>query len=418
MIKRISSFIIKYPAQLTFLLCILFYFLPFKPKPFGDGEYHKGTLQLIDFIKHGFSGQVDVSKGLFTLIYYLVPYSILHFFQNDKILLLGGIIFNWCSISLGVHLLFKAFKEQCIEVKIQVWIFLLMNLFPIHIYYSMGILSEAAAFMLVSAFVYYLGKVYYQTENRRNIYVLLSVSLALFISVRPNFLPYALSFLLIIPFIKTAVKNKIVLAIAFILPLLLLYFIEKKLDHTDAEFKKFQLVKGFVWSRYELRDEPFNWLPQHGMDKYASSDYKNNIKKRVELMQYCKEHQLDLQTYARNWMLNDIKTHPGLFVRQTCLKYFQSQTMVVTPLLKSKKSSVIKYGVHAYINLLNYILLLSVFYAVFLFVKRRKDFSIYLPLLLLYATAFITIFFIHSEQRYVFPTRPHRSFKSSNHQIT
>lgn len=398
--------VVRNAGTLTFLLCILFYFLPFKPKPFGDGEYHQGTLQLLQFIRHGFSGEVEVTKGLFTLIYYLVPYSFASIFNTEKAYLLFGLVYNWIAVSAAVGVLFKLFREQGFSIRLQWFVFLLLNLFPIHVYYSMGILAETAAFLLSSLFVYFLVTIYHGKKDSYLHYIGLSLSLALFISVRPNFMPYALLFLPLVFFMKKPSTYRSIAAGVFVSAICLLVMSERKLDHTDAEFKKFQLVKGFVWSRYELRDEPFNWLPQHGMDAFASSDYKNNIKKRVELMQLCKEQHLDLQEYAFHWMINDIQQHPGLFLRQTILKYVQSQTFVVTPLMKSKKSSVLKWGVHIYINLLNYILLLSVFYSVWLWWKQKQAYSFFLPLLLFYATAFITIFFLHSEQRYVFPTRP------------
>lgn len=400
------SWLIRYPAFLTFLVCVLFYFLPFKPKPFGDGEYHQGTLQLLQFIRHGFSGEVEVTKGLFTLLYYVVPYSFASLWNTEKMYLLFGLVYNWLAVSAGVGIMFKLFREQGLSERLQVFVFLLLNLFPIHVYYSMGILAESSAFLLSSLFVYFLVTIYKGNKESYLHYVGLSLSLAFFLSVRPNFMPYALLFLPIVLLMKKPSLYRSIAAGVFVSAVCLLVLMEKKLDHSDAEFKKFQLVKGFVWSRYELRDEPFNWLPQHGMDAFASIDYKNNIKKRVEIIKVCKEQHLDMQEYAFNWMVQDIKMHPGLFMRQIFLKYFQSQTFVVTPLMKSKANGFLKWGIHVYINILNYVLLLSVFYSAWLWWKNKRAFNYFLPLLLFYATAFITIFFLHSEQRYVFPTRP------------
>ena len=107
--KRLFNFIIKYPAAITALVCFVFYFLPFKPKPFGDGEYHEGTIQLIDFILNGFQGSVRVDKGLFTLFYYLIPYSLASVFHNDAVYYLFGVIFNSFILCLSVRYIFKSF---------------------------------------------------------------------------------------------------------------------------------------------------------------------------------------------------------------------------------------------------------------------------------------------------------------------
>jgi hypothetical protein len=406
--NRIYNFLSRNTGILTFLLCLVFYILPFKPKPFGDGEYHRGTLQLLDYISHGFTGQVEVSKGFFTLLYYAIPYSLTAWLGNQKILLLAGLLFNWLAVSYGVQRLLGALREAGLTPKLCAGVFVLMNLFPIHIYYSMGILSEAPAFLLVSLFVGWLYRVYQTpaSESTWKPFLYCGIFLALFISVRPNFLPFVVPFFIVVLFRNWNWKQKGMLIGSVFIPLTVFFLIEKKLDNTDAEFKKFQLVKGFVWSRYELRDEPFNWLPQHGMDAYASLDYKNNLKKRVELLNYCKANNLDLQKHAFDWMWNDIKSHPGLFLRQTFLKYFQSQTFVVTPLMKSKKPALLKWGIHIYINVVNYILLFTVLYSLVIYFRNRSELAVFVPLFLFYATAFITIFFLHSEQRYVFPTRP------------
>lgn len=391
---------------ITFILCVLFYFLPFKPKPYGDGEYHRGTLQLMEFIRNGFHGDVEVTKGLFTLLYYLIPYSLLTLFKGQKVLWLGALVFNWLCVSLGVHLLFRSLKNMSVNERILFPLFVLINLFPIHIYYAMGILSESAAFLLSSAFVYFLSELYQSDRPGNKTAIWLSVVLACFISVRPNFLPFGPIYLLIIPFMSTLLSNKLKMVVGFIVALGLLVIAEKKMDKSDAEFKKFQLVKGFVWSRYELRNEPFNWLPQHGMDEFASEDYKNNLRKRVEIIERCKAQHLDMQKEAFHWMMNDIREHPGLFLHQTVLKFFQSQTFIVTPLMKSNKSMAIKWGIHIYINLVNYALLIGFFFSVWVFIKRKGNPKIFWLLFLFYATTFVTIFFLHSEQRYVFPTRP------------
>lgn len=398
--------IIRNAGTITFLLCVLFYALPFKPKPYGDGEYHRGTLQLIDFIKNGFHGEVEVTKGLFTLLYYLIPYSFLQFFKSQKILWLGALVWNWLCVSWGVQLLFRSLRNLLVSDRILFGLFVLINLFPIHIYYSMGILSESAAFLLSSAFVYYLSELYHREVLPPTVPILLSVSLACFISVRPNFLPFAPLFLIAVPMMPVMLRMKGKIVLSFFMGLGMLVLLEKKMDHSDAEFKKFQLVKGFVWSRYELRNEPFNWLPQHGMDEYASEDYKNNLRKRVEIMQRCKEQHLDMQKEAFHWMMNDIKEHPGLFLHQCMLKYFQSQTFIITPLMKSHKSIWLKWGIHIYINLVNYLLLIGFFFSLWVYFKRKRNPKIFGLLFLFYATAFVTIFFLHSEQRYVFPTRP------------
>ena len=59
--RKIINFVAKHAVTITALVCVVFYFLPFKPKPFGDGEYHEGTIQLIQYVLNGFQGEVRAS---------------------------------------------------------------------------------------------------------------------------------------------------------------------------------------------------------------------------------------------------------------------------------------------------------------------------------------------------------------------
>jgi len=89
--KRIIDFLAKNPVFITALVCVLFYFLPFKPKPFGDGDFHFGTIQLIEFIKNGFHGEIMINKGFLTLFCYLIPYGLVYSFHNDALYLFSGV---------------------------------------------------------------------------------------------------------------------------------------------------------------------------------------------------------------------------------------------------------------------------------------------------------------------------------------
>jgi hypothetical protein len=102
--KQLRSFLVNYPFVCTLILGLIFYVLPFKPKPFGDGEYHEGTIQLLDYILAGFQGPIRVDKGLVTLLYYALPYSLVHFLHLDSAYYLSGVVFNVLVTGLAMHL--------------------------------------------------------------------------------------------------------------------------------------------------------------------------------------------------------------------------------------------------------------------------------------------------------------------------
>lgn len=402
--KRIIDFVAKNPVWITALVCFLFYFLPFKPKLFGDGEYHEGTLQLIQYVLDGFGGTVRIDKGLFTLFYYLVPYSLAYVFHDDGIFYLFGVVFNCMTSCWAVYYLFASFDLMGFSNKTKFWSIVVLSLFPIHVYYAMGILAESAAFFGVSLFVFAWLKITANT-NSVKYYFFLSFSLAIVTGTRPNLLPFLVLFSIYFLTIKSEWKNKMVFISSLAFMMLALALVEKKINNTDGAFKKDIFRKHLLWSRYELRDDSFNWLPQHGEKDVASSDYLNNLAKRAELDSICEANKLDKTAYYVNWVKDDIVQNPLLTIRQYGLKFFQSQSFIISPLIRSNKSNYVKYGVHIYINSINYVL---VFFSIAAIVVlwRQKKFQLMMPFLLLWSWSLVYVFVFHSEQRYMFPMRP------------
>lgn len=402
--KKIIDFIVKYPVWITVLVCFVFYFLPFKPKPFGDGEYHEGTIQLIEYILNGFQGNVRIDKGLFSLFYYLPPYSLAYIFHNDTVFYLSGVVFNSLITCLAVKYLFESFDLMGFSNKSKLWAIILLNLFPIHVYYAMGILAETAAFLAVSLFLYAWIKIYFEFKSVKY-FLILAFSLVILAGTRPNLLPFLILFSVYFLTTKFEWKNKIIFISSLSIMMLLLTVVETKINDTDGAFKKDIFRKHILWSRFELRDEPFNWLPQHGKDGFESSDYINNLAKRDELDSICDANKLDKTDYYIQWVINDIVCNPGLTVRQYGLKFFQSQSFIISPLMKSNKSNFVKWGIHIFINTINYILIFFSIAAIVVLIRQKKS-QIVIPFLLLWGWPLLYVFIFHSEQRYVFPVRP------------
>jgi len=401
--KRLIDFAVKNPVMITALLCVVFYFLPFKPKPFGDGQFHIGTQQLIDFLLNGFHGNINIDKGFLTLFCYLIPYAIVYAFRDNHLFFISGVVFNCLFICLSVFYLFKAFTILQFTDKAKFYVLVLMSLFPIHIYYAMGIIGEAFGFFASSLLIYFWAKHYAGIAQKAD-YFRLALSLVLLYGIKPNMLPFVFVMTLYVLVLKVPKASKIYFAVGMALvPVFIL--VERSLDNSNFEFKNRVFRQQLLWSRFELRDEPFNWMPQHGQDKFASNDYRNNLKKRNELDSICIANNYDRTAYYVQWVKNDILSNPGLTLRQYSLKFFQAQSFIISPLMKSNKSKTIKYGIHIYINAINYILVLVGLLAmVRLFL--RKEYQLFFPFLLFWGWGLLYVFVFHSEQRYMFPLRP------------
>lgn len=402
--KKLINFLIKHPVSITAILCLLFYFLPFKPKPFGDGQFHEGTKQLIEFIINGFQGNITIDKGFLTLFCYLIPYSIVYVFHDDNLFFYSGVIFSCLFVCYSIHLLFKSLEIMQFTNNAKFLTLFLLSIFPIHIYYAMGIIGEVFAFFAVSSFVYLWIKITQSKNNSKSDFLFLGLSLVLLYGIKPTMIPFILLFTLYLLIGKNKISNKIIFS-AVIISIPLLVLTEKKLDDTGFEFKNTVFRNQILWSRFELRDEPFNWLPQHGQDGFESKDYLNNLKKRRELDSICVVNNYDKTTYYIDWVKKDIISNPFLTLRQYSLKFFQSQSFIISPLMKSNKSNLIKFGVHFYINLINYIFIIIGLFSMYKLLKI-KNYKLFIPFLLFWGWSLCYVFVFHSEQRYMFPTRP------------
>lgn len=403
--KRIIDFLAKNPVAITAVVFVIFYFMPFKPKPFGDGDFHIGTQQLIQYIANGFSGELMISKGFLTLFCYLIPYAIVYPFHSDPLFLLSGVLFSFLVISISVKLIFKAIDIVKVNNRNKAILLLLMCLFPIHIYYAQGIIGEVFGFFAISIWLYFWVKI---TKSNAAIkstdFIFLALSLVLLYGIKPTTLPFLISFSIYLLFIKMQWKNRICyFAILSLIPMLAV--VEMNLNKDGNAFKEYVFRSQIVWSRYEFRDEPFNWTPQHGVDEYSTSDYLNNRKKRMELDSICEVNNYDRNDYFIKWVINDIVENPMITLRQYSLKFFQSQTFLITPLIKSSKNNFIKYGIHIYINLINYILVVIGVCSLFKLFKN-KVYTLLIPFVLFWGSSLVFIFLFHSEQRYMFPMRP------------
>jgi hypothetical protein len=384
------------------IVCVVFFLLPFKPKPFGDGDYHIGTIQLIDYAAHGFSGNVMVNKGFMTLFYYLPAYLPAYPFHSDRVYFALGVVYSCLVVCWAVVLLFRAFGVLSFSMRSRRWILVLICLFPVHVYYAMGIIGEAFGFFAAAWLVLLLSKIA-SGDRRTGTFALLALALVMLYGCKPSMLPFVAAYALCVLAWRFPVRGKLAFLACFML-LPALMALERSLDHSGMEFKRTVFRSQLLWSRFELRDEPFNWMPQHGQGPFASRDYLNNLKKRAELDSLADARHQDRTAVFVGWVAHDIAAHPGLTLRQYVLKFFQSQAFVISPLIKSSKPAWIKYGIHIYINLVNYALVvLGLAGLTRLFAKRR--FVLAVPMLLFWGWCLLYICAFHSEQRYMFVFR-------------
>ena len=83
-----------------------------------------------------------------------------------------------------------SFEIMNFSKKAKFYTLILLCLFPIHIYYAMGIIGEAFAFFAIASFVYLWIKINYAKEYSELDFVYLGLSLVLLYGIKPTMIPF------------------------------------------------------------------------------------------------------------------------------------------------------------------------------------------------------------------------------------
>lgn len=389
----------------TFLISICLFNSSLRPKAYGDGEYYEGAKYIV-------SGQFDnleVQKGLITTLYYVPPIFIAGVEKNENCHLKYAIIWNQIINIISLAILFFATKNRYGH-KTGILVILLSFLLPIHIYYGMGIIAEPAAYFFVS--IAYLGWSKCSLSSGVNQYtILLIVGLSLLLNVRQNF--QVLIGILFIPAILSLIIDNIKpfrykywsLFVSVALLSISLNLLTYKFDIEKGQFKSFIIKISLVMSRYQLRDEPFNWIFWEKELRKGSVDYENYEITLRNFRNNCGE---DLQGCNFNsfltWWSQDILSNKLITLRQCSMKVLQSYSFLSSKLLLSGWNINYKFIlIHIFINLVNYTVL--ILFIMFLINNRSQIISnwIYWGMLI---APYLWIICLFSESRYVFPARP------------
>jgi len=128
--------------------------LPFKAKPFGDITFHEESKNLALFIK----GKIPFEKVLITkapgpILFYTPAYLLAPSDATDNQLWVYGVVFTSIIIIISLLLIFRI-AISFFSKEVGLLSVLLFFIFPIHCYYSLGILAEAPAFFSLALAIY------------------------------------------------------------------------------------------------------------------------------------------------------------------------------------------------------------------------------------------------------------------------
>jgi hypothetical protein len=288
-------------------------------------------------------------------------------------------------------------------------------IFPIHIYYSLGIIAEAPAFFSL-ALALYGWSIAFHSPTRKAGWIWLTLGIWFLILNRPNtVLLLGLGFLIILysflqhkDFFKIYGKK---LAISF-LSVGFMGFGTLQLAKEISKTKSNNNQEGYFYyvahqGRFQFREEPTDFRFWESDIRPDSKDYQNWRKNGDALGIIMAKTNRTFNDVFREFLINDVFEHPFWFTRQFFVKCFYGHVYFINSVKPEKFHLGPIHGVWGYwfiILLINSINIIIIFGAL-LFLFKEKNLITYWP----FWGVIIALLLFHGltymEPRYIFPSR-------------
>jgi len=409
--KRIDLFIVLISSLLMFTVANL----PFKVKPFGDITFHAEAKNLALYLKGNIDSQeVMISKAPGPVLFYTVSYLLAPSDATDQELWTYGVTFASIMITLSMLLIFRT-AAAFFSKEIGVLSVLLFFVFPMHCYYSLGILGEAPAFFSLALALYGWSVAFYKPELKKG-WIWLTVGLSFLILNRPNTLLLIVLGVAIVCY--AWVRNKGFFT-KYGKQLLLCFFcigliafgilqISKAITGSKTEVdQQFYFYYVAHQGRFQFREEPTDFRYWESDVRSDSKDYQNWIASSRDLFAESKATGRSHNEVYKEFLVKDALQHPFLLMRQFVMKGIYGHLYYINSLRPEKfKMGPLQGAVGFYtfifiINLLNILILIGT--GIFIFKEKNLInywvfWSVILSLLIFHGLTYM-------EPRYIFPTK-------------
>lgn len=410
--KRVNLLIIF----ISSLLMAVVLNLPFKAKQFGDeASFHEQSKNLARFIKGvGSYDKVTITKAPGPIAFYTPVYLLAPAHATDDQLWVYAVVATFIISTISLLLIFRI-GSNLFSKEVGLLAVMLFFLFPIHAYYSLGILAEIPAFFALSLTLYGWSLVYLNPERKTG-WITLLIGMWFLIMCRPNtILLLGLGFLVLIyayfrskDFFRVFGKK---LALTFCIIGLLSFGVGKVAKAITGN-KSGENQEGLFYfvafmGRFQFREEPTDFRFWDNDMRADSKDYQNWGKVGGELSNKMIATHRESNDVYREFLINDALEHPFLFTRQFFVKCFYGHVYFINSVKPSEFHLGPVRGAAAYwfvIFIINFVNLLLIFGA-FLFLFREKKlinhwlfWGVILSLLIFHGLTYM-------EPRYMFPSR-------------
>jgi len=409
--KRINLAIIL----ISSLMMLVVLNLPFKAKPLGDITFHEEAKNLALYIKGvGSYDKVVITKAPGPILFYTPAYVLASSNATDNQLWVYGVVFTFIIITISLLLIFRI-GSSFFSKEVGLLSVLLFFIFPIHCYYSLGILAEAPAFFSLALALYGWSKAFHN-PNKILGWVLMTLGFWFLLLNRPNtmlllvlgFLVVGFAYLNNKEFYKSYGK-KLVVSFCCIG---LLGFGVLQMAKAITGTKSGENQEGLLYyvafqGRFQFREEPTDFRFWDNETRADSKDYQN-WGKTGELVEnkIVKSHRPPNEVY-REFLISDVVEHPFWFTRQFFVKCFYGHVYFINSVKPEKFQLGPLHGVLGYwfiiflVNAINIVIIMGAL----LFLFKEKHLINYWPFWGILIALLLFHGLTYMEPRYMFPSR-------------
>lgn len=398
----------------TILMLVVLNF-PFNANLLGDYTFHEESKNLALFFKGEVaSNKVMITKAPGPILFYTPAYLLAPADATDDQLWVYGVVFTSIMVTISLLLIFRI-AAAFFSKEVGLLSVLLFFIFPIHCYYSLGILAEAPAFFSLALAIYGWSIAYNEPDKKKG-WMLLTLGVWFLILNRPNAVLFLGILFLVIVYSYFKNKNFYTiygrkLGFTFISIIVLgigtMQFV-KKINGIQSEGSQesyFYYVAHI--GRFQFREEPTDFRFWESDNRPDSKDYQNWIKSSGELEAVISKTNRSYNEVYREFLIKDVMEHPFLSVRQFLLRCVYGHLNIISKVQPAQFNLGPFQGVLGYsivLLIINSINLLVVTGAIVFLITEENlikywiFWGITVALLLFHGLTYM-------EPRYIFPSR-------------
>lgn len=398
----------------TLLMLVVVNF-SFRANRFGDGTFHVESKNLALYLK----GELKADKVLITrapgpILFYTPVYLLAAVDATDDQLWSYAVIFT-CLIGMISLLLIFRIGAAFFSKEVGLLSVLLFFAFPIHCYYSLGILAEVPAFFSLALAIYGWSIAFGEPDKKRG-WILITLGMWLLILNRPNaILVLGVLFLVIgYSFFKNKrFYNKYGKKLGFtFLSVLILGNVTFQLVNVIngpkvADSQEFLFYTVALQGRFQFREEPTDLRFWESDNRPDSKDYQNWYKMGAELDEVMSKTNRSYNDVYREFLISDMIKHPFWTVRQFAVRCFYGHINIISKVQPAQfdlgpfKGSV---GYWTFLFIINFINLM-VIAGLVLFLLKEENLIQYWILWGIWIALLIFHGLTYMEPRYLFPSK-------------